>query len=153
VVDEGDAPVIHGPEDIRKLTAKFSEKGAHFSVIRGSDGFITAAAGAKVAIFSRWVIRVSGQKPDGSPMYRFQAQFRWINEPLMKLVQSGTLKGRVIIQGIFRDARTNKQVPQNVDILGWSEWRMEGGILTLEDIYKETEGAKFRPLDDTRGNS
>jgi hypothetical protein len=140
----GDAPVIRGPDDIRNLTAKFrTDRGSHFAVIRGRDGFITAAAGAKVAIFSRWRIEHSGNKPDGTPRHRFRGQFSWVNEPLMNMVTSGKLKGRVILQGKFKNGA------ENVDILGWAEWRMENGVLTLEDIY-QVEGVKFRPIDDTR---
>jgi hypothetical protein len=137
----GDAPVIRNSADIRKLDATFAQKGAHFAVIRGSDGYITAAAGAKVAIFSRWVIRHSGTKPDGKPMFRFKGQFRWINPTLMAMVGRGTLKGRVMIQGKFKNGT------QNVDILGWDEWNLDADqTLTLENIY-QTESGPFRPLD------
>lgn len=139
-----DAPVIHGPEDIRKLQAKFkTERGSHWAVIRGRDGFITAAAGAKVGIFNRWRIEHSGQKPDGTPRHRFRAQFSWVNEPLMNMVTSGKLRGRVILQMMTKKGR------ENIDILGWAEWRLENGVLTLEDIY-QTEGVRFKPLDDVR---
>lgn len=137
---ERQGPVVRSVGDIRRLPAKFNPRGAHFAVIRGNDGYITAAAGAKVGIMSRWVIRHSGQHPDGKPRFRFRAQFRWINEPLMAMVGRGDLKGRVILQ-----MKTTKG-QENVDILGWDEWRMEDGVLTLENVYK-TEGVKFRPLD------
>ena len=137
-----DAPHIHDPRDIRGLSAKFGDprnpaKGAHFSTIRGSDGYITAAGNAKVGIMSRWVIRHSGQKPDGKPMFRFKAQFSWTSEAFMEAIGHGTLKGRVRIQ-----MKTRQKGVEDVDILGWQEWKYTDGVLILEDIFQQTEGSK-----------
>jgi hypothetical protein len=122
---------IRSPSDIRGLPAKFGDSGgSHFAVIRGDSGFITAAAGAKVAIISRWNVMRSGAKPDGSPRLRFRAQFSYLNDTLMSLKVNGLpLQKRVVVQ-----MRTKRGV-ENVDILGWEEWRLEGGVLTLEDVF------------------
>jgi len=104
--------------------------GGSSSVIQGNAGYITAAAGAKVAIMSRWNIRRSGTQPDGKPRLRFRAQFSYVNESLMNLKHNGIpLQKRVVIE-----MRTEKHGHEKVDILGWAEWKYEGGILTLEDI-------------------
>ena len=130
-------------EDIRNLPAKFrADRGSHFAAIRGDAGFISAGGNAKVAIFGRWRIEHSGQKPDGTPRHRFKGQFKWKNDTLLAMCQRGSLKPRVILQ--FR----TRKGQENVDILGWGEWRLEDGILYLEDIY-QTEGVRFRPIDDT----
>lgn len=103
-------------------------------IIAGDAGFITAAAGAKIAIISRWNIKRSGTKPDGSPRLRFRAQFSYVNEALMAMKVNGLpLQKRVIVQ-----MRTKNGL-EDVDILDWAEWRLEGGVLTLEDIL-HTEG-------------
>jgi hypothetical protein len=138
-------PVVRSAQDIRALPAKFGDphnpgRGSHFALIRGSDGYIAAAGNAKVAIFSRWIIRHSGNGPDGKPQHRFRAQFKWTNEVLMNMVGNGKLRPRVILQMMTSKGR------ENVDILGWDEWKLEGGVLTLENIY-QTEGVKYRPLD------
>ena len=110
-----------------------------FGKIRGEAGYITAAAGAKVGLISKWIISPVRMKPDGKPELQFRAQFSWKNESLMAAVGRGVLKGRVIVQ-----MRTKVGL-ENVDVLAWSEWRMEGGVLVLEDVL-HTEGAKFRPI-------
>jgi len=110
-----------------------------FGTIRGDAGYITASAGAKVGIISKWVIIPVRMKVDGKPELQFKAQFSWKNDALMNMVARGTLKGRVVVQ-----MRT-KVGMENVDVLAWSEWRMDGGVLYLEDIL-HTEGAKFRPI-------
>lgn len=99
-----------------------------FGLIRGDAGFITAAAGARVALIGRWKMEPSGRKPDGTTRLRFKAQFSWKNETLLAMVGRGTLKGRVVVQ------MTTKHGQENVDILDWQEWRLEGGVLTLEDV-------------------
>jgi len=112
-------------------------QGGSTSVIQGDAGYITAAAGAKVAIISRWTIRRSGTKPDGiSPVLRFRAQFSWVNDTLMHLKHNGIpLQKRVIIE-----MKTERHGYERIDILGWSEWRYEDGILTLEDIIQTESG-------------
>jgi hypothetical protein len=116
--------------------------GGSGAVIQGNAGYITAAAGAKVAIISRWNIRRSGTKPDGStPVLRFRAQFSWVNDTLMNLKHNGLpLQKRVVVEMLTRNGH------ERVDILGWQEWRYEGGILTLEDVLHAEGGAKLRPL-------
>lgn len=101
-----------------------------FSLIRGDAGFITAAAGAKVGIISKWVIKTVRMKPDGRPEMQFKAQFSWKNDALMNMVARGTLKGRVVVQ-----MRT-KYGQENVDVLAWQEWKMDGDVLILEDVLQ-----------------
>lgn len=104
-----------------------------FGLIRGNDGFITSM-GAKVAIFSYWTIKPGRIKPDGKPQLQFVGQFSWINDVLMNMKLRGIpLQKRVVVQ-----MRT-KYGLEDVDILGWAEWRMEGGVLYLEDVL-HTEG-------------
>ena len=112
---------------------------AQFGLIRGDTGYISAAAGAKVGVISKWVIVPVRMKPDGKPQLQFKAQFSWKQDALMAMIGRGTLKGRVIVQ------MKTKIGMENVDVLAWSEWRMEGNVLILEDIL-HTEGAKFRPI-------
>lgn len=144
MTEERSGPVVAKPEDIRKLAAKFPEKGAHWATIRGKDGYISAG-GAKVAIFNRWVIKKGvGVTDDGSPRFNFKGQFSWHNAVMLAMVTKGTLRGRVILQMMTTKGR------ENVDILGWEEWRLEDGVLHLTGIYK-TEGVKFRPIDGHQG--
>lgn len=110
-----------------------------FGLIRGDAGYISAAAGAKVGIISKWVITPVRMKSDGTPELQFKAQFSWKNDALMNMVSRGTLKGRVVVQ------MKTKAGMENVDVLSWAQWRMDGGILYLDDIL-HTEGAKFRPI-------
>ena len=102
-----------------------------FGLIQGYDGFITASGGAKVAIFSHWTIKPGRMKPDGKPQLQFVGQFSWVNDVLMNMKLRGIpLQKRVIVQ-----MRT-KHGLEDVDILGWAEWRYEGGILYLEDVLR-----------------
>lgn len=110
-----------------------------FGTIRGDAGYITAARGAKAGIISKWIILPVRQKANGTPELQFKAQFSWKNDTLMNLLANGTLKGRVIVQ-----MRTKAGL-EDVDILAWQEWRMEGNILYLSDVL-HSEGVKFRPL-------
>ena len=96
-----------------------------FAVISGDAGFVTVAAGAKAGIISRWNITQAGTYPDGKPRLRFKCQFSYMNDVLMNMKG---MKKRVIVQ-----MRT-KAGQENVDILDWSEARMEGGVLILEDV-------------------
>jgi hypothetical protein len=118
-------------------------QGGSDAVIQGDAGYITAAAGARVAIISRWNIRRSGTKADGiSPRLRFRASFSWVNDVLMNLKHNGIpLQKRVIIE-----MRTERHGVERVDILGWSEWRYEGGMLTLEDIIQTESGVSAPSL-------
>jgi hypothetical protein len=113
----------------------------HFESIRGDAGYITAAAGAKVGIISKWIMAPHGMKPDGKPILQFKAQFSWKNDSLMNMVGRGALKGRVIAQ--MKDNKTGRIV--DTDILDWSEWRLEGGVLILENVLY-FENVKFRPI-------
>lgn len=118
-------------------------QGGQGAVIQGDAGYITAAAGAKVAIIARWNIKRSGTKADGvSPVLRFKAQFSWVNDTLMNLKHNGIpLQKRVVIE-----MRTERHGVERIDILGWSEWRYEGGILVLEDIIQTESGVSAPPL-------
>lgn len=93
-------------------------------VIKGDAGYITVAAGAKAGIIKMWNIRRSGTNPDGTPRLRFRAQFSWANDVLLGM----NIQKRVVVQ-----MRT-KVGYENIDILKWDEWRLEGGVLTLENI-------------------
>lgn len=97
---------------------------SQFNVIRGDAGFVKVGPGAQAGIISRWNITGSGLKPDGTPKLRFRAQFSWVNETLMGL----KMPKRIVVQ------MKTKYGQENVDILGWDDWRFEGGILTLENI-------------------
>ena len=117
--------------------------GGQGAVIQGDAGYITAAAGAKVAIISRWNIRRSGTNPDGSPILRFKAQFSWVNDTLMNLKHNGVpLQKRVVVE-----LTHPREGHQRFDILGWKEWRYEGGVLTLEDIMRTEGGVRTGTLD------
>ena len=98
------------------------------SGINGTDGKIEAAAGAVVAIITRWSLRTSGVYPDGRPRLRFKAQFSYRNDSLLHMIQTGALKGRVRVQ--FR----TKNGLEDVDVVQWDEWRMEDGVLVLENV-------------------
>ena len=110
-----------------------------FGLIRGDAGEVTAAAGAKVGIISKWVIAPKRMRPNGTPELQFKAQFSWKNDALMGMIARGALKGRVLVH-----MRT-KYGLENIDVVQWAEWRMEGGVLILEDIV-HFEGTKFRPV-------
>lgn len=108
-----------------------------FAEIRGDAGQVLAAAGAKVGIISRWKIEPARMKPDGIPELQFKAQFSWKNDVLMNMLSRGTLKGRV--QVTFR----SKIGVETIDIVHWDQWRMDGGVLTLDNVmYFDT--AKLR---------
>ena len=99
-----------------------------FEIIKGDTGHISAS-GAKVAIMSHWNITRNGLHEDGTPRLRFRAQFSYVNDSLMNLKVGGLpIKKRVIIE-----LKTKAGYEQQ-DIIGWLEWRYEGGILTLEDV-------------------
>ena len=120
--------------DIRRATenmsAQFPKSGAMFTTIRGDSGYVTAAAGAKVGIISRWKFEVSrAGTPTDPPEYRFSAQFSYMNDSLMHLVTTGKLKGRVVVQ-----MRTVRGIEQ-IDIVSWAQWRLENGVLTLDDVH------------------
>ena len=101
-----------------------------FSLIQGNDGYITAM-GAKAAIFSHWTVKPGRMKPDGKPQLQFVGQFSYVNDVLMNMKLRGVpLQKRVIVQ-----MRTKNGL-ENVDILGWAEWRYEGGVLYLEDVLR-----------------
>ena len=110
-----------------------------FAAIRGDAGYISAAAGAKVGIISKWIITPVRMKADGKPELQFKAQFSWKNDALMNMIGRGALKGTVTVQ-----MRTKVGL-ENVFVLDWQQWRLDGGLLYLDDIL-HTEGAKFRPL-------
>lgn len=97
--------------------------------IAGTDGYITAAAGSKVAIMARWQIRRTGSNPDGKPRLQFRAWFSWKQDALMNMISKGQLKGRVRVQ------MRGKNGPEDIDVVQWDEWKMnEDGALVLENI-------------------
>lgn len=108
-----------------------------FAVIRGDAGYVTAAAGAKVGIISKWAIIPVRMKPDGKPELQFKAQFSWKNDALMNMIARGALKGRVVCQ------MKSKVGMENVDVVQWEQWRMDGGVLILDDVL-HFEGVKAR---------
>lgn len=99
-----------------------------FSEISGDAGQVLASAGAKVGIISRWKLVPTRQKPDGTPELQFKAQFSWRNDVLMNMLSRGALKGRV--QVTFR----SKMGMETIDIVAWDQWRMDGGILYLDNV-------------------
>jgi hypothetical protein len=102
--------------------------------IQGDAGFVTVAGGAKAGIIKKWSITRSGTNPDKSPRLRLRAQFGWLNETLMNLKMNGLpMKKRVVVQ------MKTKLGFENVDILDWDEARLEGGVLTLENV-RRSEG-------------
>ncbi|HSB90391.1 MAG TPA: hypothetical protein VLD63_10250 [Anaerolineales bacterium] len=108
-----------------------------FGTIRGDTGFITVA-GAKAGIVKMWTITRSGTRTDGKPRLRFRAQFSWVNEALMNLRIGGqVVKKRVIVQ------MKTKYGMEEVDIIDWEDSRLEGGVLTLENIT-HFEGVRKR---------
>ena len=109
-----------------------------FESIRGDAGQVLASAGAKVGIISRWKLEAGRIKPDGTPELSFRAQFSWKNDVLMNMLSRGTLKGRV--QVTFR----SKKGLETIDIVAWDQWRMDGGILYLDNVTY-FDAAKVRP--------
>ena len=109
-----------------------------FSEVSGDAGQVLASAGALVGTISRWKLVPTRQKPDGTPELQFKCQFSWKNDVLMNMVSRGTLKGRV--QVTFR----SKKGLETIDIVAWDQWRMDGGILYLDNVtYFDT--AKIKP--------
>lgn len=99
-----------------------------FGEIEGDSGTVLAGAGATAAIISRWKVVPSRLKPDGTPELQFKAQFSWKNDVTMGMLAKGILKGRVQVR--FRTKRGMEQI----DIVGWDQWRMDGGILYLDNV-------------------
>jgi hypothetical protein len=122
-----------------KMSATFPTQGRMFAAIRGDAGYITAA-GARVGLIGRWKIERAEAGPDGKPRFRFRAQFSWRNDALMGLISRGRLKGRVVLQ-----MKTKKGV-EDVDLVAWDEWRMEDGILTLENVLYSEGKVTWRPV-------
>lgn len=110
----------------------------HFAEITGDAGQVLASAGAKVGIISIWKLVPMRQKPDGTPELQFKCQFSWKNDVLMNMVSRGQLKGRV--QVTFR----SKRGMETIDIVHWDQWRMDGGILYLDNVTY-FDAAKIRP--------
>lgn len=97
--------------------------------MRGTDGTITAAGGATVALIARWAIRRSGSYPDGRPKLRFKAWFSWRSDVLLAMCGRGEMKARI------RLGMLGKEGQENIDIVQWDEWRVdEDHALTLENI-------------------
>lgn len=99
-----------------------------FAEITGDAGQVLANAGATVGIISRWKIAPVGMKPDGTPQLQFKAQFSWKNDVTMNMLAKGTLRGRVQVK--FK----SKAGMETIDIVHWAQWRMDGGILYLDDV-------------------
>lgn len=99
-----------------------------FGEIEGDSGQVLASAGAKAAIISRWKVVPSRMKPDGTPQLQFKCQFSWKNDMTMGMLAKGILKGRVQVR-----MQTRRGI-EEIDIVGWDEWRMDGGVLYLENI-------------------
>ena len=112
-----------------------------FAEITGDAGQVLAAAGALVGTISRWKLVPLRQKPDGTPELQFKAQFSWKNDVLMGMVSRGAVKGRV--QVTFR----SKKGMETLDIVHWEQWRMDGGILYLDDVmYFDSGSLKTRSV-------
>jgi hypothetical protein len=112
-----------------------------FNEITGDAGQVLAAAGATVGIISRWKLVPGRTKPDGTPELQFKAQFRWKNDVTMSMLARGVLKGRV--QVTFQ----SKLGLEAIDIVHWDQWRMDGGVLYLDNVmYFDSKVLKKRTV-------
>lgn len=109
-----------------------------FAEITGDAGQVLITGG-KAGVISRWKIVPVRQKPDGTPELQFKAQFSWRNDVTMGLISRGVVKGRVQVS-----MRTKKGL-ETLDIVQWAQWRMDGGILYLDDVMY-FEALKQRPI-------
>lgn len=96
--------------------------------ISGDSGAVFAGGG-KIGVISKWNVQPVRQKPDGTTELRFKAQFSWKNDVTMSMVGRGIIKGRATVQ-----LRNIHNKIEDIDVLAWSEWRLDGNILTLEDV-------------------
>lgn len=102
--------------------------------IRGDAGQVLAM-GAKVGIISDWVVAPVRMKPDGTPELQFRCQFSWKNDVSMGMINRGVLRGRV--QVTFK----SKKGVETIDIVHWEQWRLDGGVLYLDDIMYFDSGS------------
>ncbi len=98
-----------------------------FAEITGDAGQVLITGG-KAGIISRWKLAPVRMKADGTPELQFKAQFSWKNDMTMGMIARGVVKGRV--QVTFR----SKRGLETVDIVHWEQWRMDGGILYLDNV-------------------
>ena len=103
-----------------------------FGVIRGDTGTIKVGPGTG-GIIKSWVVKPVGTKPDGTPRLQFKCQFSWMSEAILNL----NMAKRVQVQV------QTKYGQENIDILAWDDWRLDGGVLTLENIL-HFEGVRLR---------
>jgi hypothetical protein len=109
-----------------------------FGKITGDAGQVLAM-GAKVGIISSWVVEPRRMKADGTPELQFRCQFRWKNDVTMGMINRGVLKGRVQVT-----MKTKKGI-ETIDIVHWEQWRLDGGILYLDNImYFDATALKER---------
>jgi hypothetical protein len=107
-----------------------------FAIIRGDAGNVFAGGGV-VGIISKWAILPVRMKVDGKPELQFKAQFSWKNDVLLGMISKGIVRPRVQVR------IRSKVGLENIDIVQWQQWRMDGGILYLDDIV-HFEGVKAR---------
>lgn len=112
-----------------------------FGEIEGDSGVVLAGAGATAAIISRWKVVPLRTKPDGTTELQFKAQFSWKNDVTMGMLAKGIMRGRVQVK--FR----TKLGLEQIEIVGWDQWRMDGGILYLDNVtYFDSKVLKERSV-------
>lgn len=111
-----------------------------FSEISGDAGDVLIIGG-KAGVISKWKVVPVRMKPDGTPELQFKCQFSWKNDMALGMIQRGVVKGRVQVR-----MRTKRGLEQ-IDIVHWEQWRMDGGILYLDDImYFDSNVVKQRVI-------
>src|SRR5512146_2846505 len=100
---------------------------AQFAEISGDAGQVLIIGGV-AGKFSRWKIAPVRMKPDGTPELQFKAQFSWKNDMTMGMISRGAVKGRVQVSFLSKRGR------ETIDIVAWDQWRLEGGILYLDNV-------------------
>ena len=94
-----------------------------FGKVQGDAGIVKVGP-AQAGIINRWVVQPTGKNPDGSARLTFKCQFSWYSEALMTV----KMRKRVIV------TMKTRYGTENVDIVKWDDERLEGGVLTLENI-------------------
>ena len=100
---------------------------AQFAEIAGDAGDVLITGGTAGKI-SRWKIVPTRMKPDGTPELQFKCQFSWRNDVTLGMISRGVIKGRVQVK-----MRTKVGL-ESIDIVNWDQWRLDGGILYLDNV-------------------
>lgn len=111
-----------------------------FAEISGDAGLVLITGG-QAGVISRWKLVPVRMKPDGTPELQFKCQFSWKNDLTLSMIQRGVVKGRVQVK--FR----TKNGMEQIDIVGWDQWRMDGGVLYLDNVmHFDSKVLKERPV-------